>query len=375
MGEMQKAIERWRVCLTAGTEDVVIYRNLAGAYEDSAAYDKSIEVQESYLKNMEDSAVIRRDLAYTYLALGKRDLALAELEKAVTLSPTDWENIRVRGDIYVYTDNLSRAEEEYKKLLKENEARGWGLQRLIRVYILQGRFGESKKRAQEFMELAETLGQTRWIRFLRQRLSYLERISGHPEAALQELDKAWASAVADEIFTDQRDILLDQGLANLVMKAINKAHDVATELKESVDRAPNRRLAWYYHFLTGMIELEKKDYSRALELFNLGLPLLNANSATRLLFADAMGTAFYQLGDFSSARQEYQKIVSFGFGRLDYGDIYAKAYYRLGKIDEQHGKRADAAEHYRKFLSLWKDADSGLPEVEEARKRLAAISM
>ncbi len=64
---------------------------------------------------------MRRDLALTNLALGKYDLALAELDKAVALSPDDWENIRARGDIYLYMDNLRGAEEEYKKLLQRKE--------------------------------------------------------------------------------------------------------------------------------------------------------------------------------------------------------------------------------------------------------------
>ena len=87
-----------------------------------------------------------------------------------------------------------------------------------------------------------------------------------------------------------------------------------------------------------------------------------------------MGTAFNKAGDLENACREYEKIISLGTGRLTYGDIYAKSYYRLGKISEQHGKKAEAAEHYRKFLSLWKDADPGLPEVEDARKRLAVLS-
>jgi len=60
-------------------------------------------------------------------------------------------------------------------------------------------------------------------------------------------------------------------------------------------------------------------------------------------------------------------------GRLGYGDIYAKSFYMLGKIYEQKGERTLAAENYRKFLDLWKDADPGIPEVDDARKRLAGL--
>ncbi len=36
-------------------------------------------------------------------------------------------------------------------------------------------------------------------------------------------------------------------------------------------------------------------------------------------------------------------------------------------------KRALAIERYEKFLSLWKDADPGIAEVEDVKKRLAGL--
>ena len=67
------------------------------------------------------------------------------------------------------------------------------------------------------------------------------------------------------------------------------------------------------------------------------------------------------------------RISTLTTGRLGWGVIYSRSYYHLGQIAERQGDSARAQAQYRKFLEIWKDTDPGLPEVADARKRLARL--
>ena len=45
----------------------------------------------------------------------------------------------------------------------------------------------------------------------------------------------------------------------------------------------------------------------------------------------------------------------------------------LGKIYEEKGWEGKAIEPYERFLDLWKEADPGIPEVEDAKMRLEVL--
>jgi serine/threonine protein kinase len=55
---------------------------------------------------------------------------------------------------------------------------------------------------------------------------------------------------------------------------------------------------------------------------------------------------------------------------LDFLEEHSKLDYNLAKIYEQMGETAKAFAHYKKFLDLWKDADPGISEFEDAKERL-----
>jgi tetratricopeptide (TPR) repeat protein len=160
------------------------------------------------------------------------------------------------------------------------------------------------------------------------------------------------------------------------MKSTEKAKKAADKLKEIIDSGMNQKLLRVYHFVTGMIELERKNFAQAIKNFEDALSLLAYQyemNTEHALFIEPLAFAYYKSGDLEKAHEEYERIISLTGGRTFWGDIYTKSFYMLGRIYEQKGWKGKAIEYYEKFLDLWKDADPGIPEVEDAGKRLAGL--
>ena len=163
------------------------------------------------------------------------------------------------------------------------------------------------------------------------------------------------------------------------MKSFDEARKTAEELKSLIEKGINTKELRWYECILGLIELGKKDYRQAVDLISRACGRLNFESYDtpdafeQAWFFDNLARALYESGDLDKARKEYEKITQLTLGRIFDGDIYAKAFYMLGKIAEQQGDKARAITNYRKFLDLWKDADPGQPEVEDARKRPAGL--
>jgi len=58
---------------------------------------------------------------------------------------------------------------------------------------------------------------------------------------------------------------------------------------------------------------------------------------------------------------------------LFYLEVASRLDYYLAQIYEKMGDSAKAAEHYQKFLDLMKNADLGIKEIDDARRRLSKI--
>ena len=303
---------------------------------------------------------------------------MAEINRAISRSPDSPSNISLKGDIHLYKGDLVRAEKEYRKLLEKDEpaTQRIGRHDLANLYLLQGKFERSREQDKQGIKLAEKLGEKGWTSRFYSYLAYLYLKTGNLKQALEECQKSWSSAVEAGEKGGQINALYWEGISRLKLNSMDEALRVADELKELIEQGMNKKVMRHYFHLMGNIELERKNFAKAIEYFEKALSLLSYQRGSKdnhALFIDSLALAYYEAQDLEKAREEYERIISLTSGRLSWGDIYVKSFYMLGKIYEQKDWKGKAIEHYQKFLDLWKDADPSLPEVDDAHTRLVRL--
>ena len=168
------------------------------------------------------------------------------------------------------------------------------------------------------------------------------------------------------------------GLTHLSFDSVEKAQEESEKLLGIVEKDNNPNLIRHYHQLLGMIERKKGNLDAAFEhlkkaaaLFSFETPFDEFEGLP--IFLESLAEVYHESGDLDNARRVYEQISRLTITRIYLSDIYVRAFYNLGKIFEEQRKRKEAFVHFEKFLELWKNADPGLAEVEDAKKRLAKL--
>jgi len=370
-GNLDKAIEHEEFDVkNEKTADGV--NDLAGFYIAKGLYQKAEDLCRSFLQDVEDNGAVRHDLFLSYLCRRKFDLALAEAEKLYLLGPS-WKSDK--GIFLFCKDDFAGAE---KILLDDYWQQA--------LFLARGKINEMIGFSQRNLEKSKggkgKEGDAYWG------LAWALEKNGLYEKAYQaftqyltlaaEYRKSTGESGLPYLPSQEKSDLFTKGRIQAEMKSFDEARKTAEELKSLIEKGINTKELRWYECILGLIELGKKDYRQAADLFSracgrLDFEYLGGDVFEYARFFDALARALYESRDLAKARKTYEKITLLTLGQINDGDRYAKAYYMLGKIAEQQGDKARAVENYRKFLDLWKDADPGLPEVPDAKKRLATM--
>lgn len=334
--EWDKAIERYEVCKKNKSKFASSYVQLASAYTAKGNLDKAKEVLEDYIINIADHATIRQSLATNYILRGEFDLALAELDKALSLNPNDLWNYIHKANLYVYSHDLSRAEEEYMKVQKL-EGQTTKLAKIIHMtalYFLQGKYTKAKILSEQGLEGAKSINEKYWTQHYQSMLGWINLKTGNLEAALKWCIESWENAkdAATEYYPTPYISINFKGQVLLEMKRIEEAQKTAEELREHIEKGSFRKIKRMYYHLMGMIEQKKENYSKAIEYFQQALSLIPIQRTgawginQQAAFIDSLAQAYFESGDLEKAELEYRKILGLTIGRLYQGDIYAKTF-------------------------------------------------
>ena len=98
-----------------------------------------------------------------------------------------------------------------------------------------------------------------------------------------------------------------------------------------------------------------------------------------------LSRSYYKIGKYDQAIEAVTRLqgIHSNFARwnvdaplyiLELAIYLPKSFYLLGKIYEKKGDTQLAIENYEKFLDLWKDADEDLPDLIDAKERLARLT-
>jgi serine/threonine protein kinase/Tfp pilus assembly protein PilF len=379
--ELELAAAQFKKTLMINPENSIALENTVFINTCRGRYQAAIELCKASSKTHLKDAFFIRQLPLLYLIQGQYDQASAELEKALTNAPDDLHILKLKGHVQHLKGDLSSARQLYDQLQQRGEAspdtpqlegRLW----LAHLHLLKGEYGQAQKGILEGIELARKANRIydeldfRWL------LAYSQlQLRRWPRAAeaLKPVLELSQKAVQT---TSQKLALHLSGLISLGMGHNEDARNIGQQLRLLIEETNTPKHMRYYDHLVGQIALAEGQFDQAIHHYEHAITLLPYQFYAydeQAFFYDGLATAYYQSGDWSKAIETYNRIIALTTGRLRWGDIYARSHYWLGKIHQRIGNRVEAAAHYERFLRLWKNADSGLPEVADAQEQLGAL--
>jgi eukaryotic-like serine/threonine-protein kinase len=366
---------------------VILYDNLAYGYSLRGDYGRARETLEERVKAFPTNPFCHWRLGIFYSTVKSLDSAQKEFEKAIALAPDDLEWRASIASIDYAKGDPDKALQIIDDILKTQKGpsifdSGW----LPELFMIKGKFKETFDLREKVEKRAPSMDRgtliIRGVEFLQ--AGYAERALEKFRTALEYVKKEESKLPEKdiEILTqERRHPLIWQVCALCDLGRIDEAEIIQKEIESLmpnyVSAYEQRHVIMITSFPAGKIALAKKDASTAARKLEESLQIMRGETyyitTDHAYLLDLLGDAYLMGNRLEKAAETYARIRELQSGRADWGAVYSRSFYKLGKVLEQLGKKAEAREKYLKFLDLWKDADPGLPEVDDAKKRLAAL--
>ncbi len=376
MDEWDKAIEICETLVRNGEDTPDPYQNLAWSYLSIGKPENAREVLEGYLVRFPDNGFICGNLGLVYCVLGDFGKAKTQIEKAYVQMPDLDKLYQV---LYLSSIEDFAALERLSKQMEvaPNAVVYIGAPSIS--YAFRGKIRDAITILGRDIKKWQSAAGPFNLAWASARFGYLMEKAGEFPGALSACEAGLQYAREAGAGILEAEALFRQGVIQAQQGKLQAASQSAEVLRRNIESYPVKKRIRYYEGLLGLIALKQKDSARAREHLQKALSLtpieLGYALASRPEFLDYLAEACEEAGRWAEAQKAYEEILSLKaiFWYQANALIFTRSYYKLGKVLERQGDRAGAAAKYRKFLDLWKNADPGLREVDDAKKRLAGL--
>ena len=391
----QEQIEMFRKALEidpyyARLWDIMGYRFLT-----DKEYEKAVEAFQKYVSVRPGEPNPIDSLADAYFQWGRLDEALELYKKSLQIDPGFYMSLLAIGYIYALKEDYHEAHEWIDKAM----GIAVGYQEENAYVCLWKAFYfawlGSQEKSLEYVQMAENAyrdlrdetGKAHGDR-LKACFYYdrdeLELSRRHNESSILALIKNEPNM--ESVNRVSYDFL--SGLIDVEEGKVGSAKSRLTEMDSllaDIGGFPKDLARFESEWLRAMILLYEKSFEEAFAAFEKAAALKFAPNWTFFdtwkfryntpFQRDKLAQVFVERGELGRAIAEYAKLMTFDAkvpsSRALIHPIY---HFRLGKLYEKKGLKEEAKAQYQRFLDLWKDADPGRPEVEDAKKRLAGLT-
>jgi len=316
-----------------------------------------------------NSAEAHFALGFAYEQRSHYEQMEREMRRVLKLNPSHAHARDSLGDIFHRANGkLEDGLREYNFALMSDPFLLPAYRGIADINIKKGKYREAKKNLLQLLEIHENNDLA--IIFL----GRVHRFLGEYEKSVEALKKA-VMLNPSRIVTH-----IDFGLTYLMANRFDDALAEANLIANISDTPKEDNFSLLY--LSGWISLAQNNWQASLKNFERALTMRLAlprekESKWEVTVEDirsAIAETYLRQRNLKAAILEYSRMDDSpkGYHHVD-EYMWARRHYKLATAYEKLNDLANAKKEYETFLRLWKDADPDIPEIIEAKKRLAAL--
>ncbi len=369
--EFEPAIEYYTRAVEIDPLYKIVYNQMAYTYDWMGRFEESIRAIDMYVSLAPDEPNPLDSRGDIYSRNGHLQSGIDSYAAALEVKPDFWASLFKFGRNHLFLGNHEVADSCFSELVTCSHPIWRANGRAARAYVplCEGRFDDAIALIDQAIETtrAEDNGAEHALFPLLKAIAYEDK--GDLPRALAEIDES--IRLRDDQFVNDR--VYNRHLQAQLLAQTGKVALAEQVVEDLIGNSRSANDTLRYWYAVASVEYANGNLDDALRAFE------EAAADTVYPYTPANGrlaALYLEVGRPADAIDELRDLLERDFTqtRLYYGSWTARAHYLMGMAHEQLGRAESAIEEYRLFLDLWKNADTGVVEVEDARARLTRLT-